>query len=88
MPDETGDLQVKVWDRPCNAIFQKSSSLFRSVWEQGVDDPSKRDEILVGLNERLQESYTLFCSMRVWSTGGRPRKHQAQVHVNAVQALV
>ena len=86
--DETGALQVKLWDRPCNSIFQKSLSLFRNVWEQGVDDPSKRDEILVGLNERLQVSYTLYCSMKIWSTAGRPRKHQAQVHVNAVPALV
>ena len=59
---------------------------FRSLWEAGIDDPSKQSASLETLNAKLDVDVLCFCSASVWSYGGKDVKHEVQVNVNGVEA--
>ena len=87
LTDATGDLHVKVWEKPCLTLLKMNASKFREVWERGVDHSEHRENILAQLNEGLDTTYRAYCSMKVWSLGGKSAKHEVHLNVNAVQIV-
>lgn len=85
--DTTGEIPVKVWEKPCITIFDMNTSKFREKWEQGVESVDQREQILAVLNANLDCTYRMYCSMRVWSFGGKVIQYKVDVNVNAAQAM-
>ena len=80
LKDETGELHVKVWDRPCNEIFRVTAAGMRFYWEEGVEDAARQTGILQAFNKYFHLNMRLLCSSEI--QGGRSSRVPARVHVN------
>ena len=87
LTDETGDLNVKVWDKACFSIFQMTASKVVEIWEDGVENEDQRVSILTTLNTNLTKEYQAYCSLKIWRKGTRTIQYKAEVHVNNVQSV-
>ena len=85
LQDQTGQLQVKIWDKPCYELFQVTADKMRSYWEDGNDHEDRRLEILGVLNAQLGLPVTCNCKAVVWTYGQKERRHESQINVNSVE---
>ena len=85
--DGTGSCPVRLWDSPCYELFQQTAIGLRAKWEEGLEDPSKRVEILQHLNRNIGENVRCICKLKVWSFGTKPEKHEPQVNVNLLDGF-
>ncbi len=82
--DASGTLRVRVWDSACHELFGVTASGLRAVWEEGVEEPEKRPELLARLNGRLGEEVQCLCEVDVWASSARGARSELQVNVNDV----
>ena len=71
--DTTGQLHVKIWDKAGMHLFGVKEPRLRALWEEGLVDEDKQEDILDLLNATLTKKYIFCCSGKVWSkdsTGG------------------
>ena len=87
LSDDTGDMDVKVWDKACFSIFEMTATKVVEHWEDGVEHEHKRVPILASLNMNLTKEYQAYCNLKVWRFGMRTTQYKAQVHVNTVQSV-
>ena len=87
LKDDTGEISVTVWDKPCFTIFEQTATKVMELWEDGVQNDHKRDTILAALNKNLTNVYHASCTMKIWKFGTRTPQIQAQLHVNNVQSI-
>ena len=88
LQDDSGEMDVTVWDKACFELFHMTASKLRDLWEDGHQDPSKREELLELLNESIEESYRCVGTVQVWSFGGQNKKQVLQMNINAVEDAV
>jgi len=87
LTDATGVLKVVVWGRAGIELFNASASRVRAMWEDGVENPAKRRQIIDGLNTKLRCEFLALCSMEVRVYGKRGLQHDAQISINAVEVI-
>ena len=83
--DNSGEIQVTVWDRAAYELLGVTASKLRSYWEEGVEASDKRAAILSNLNKQLNKEVTCFCQAQVWQYGNAPHQQKVNVNVNAVE---
>jgi len=87
--DESGCCDVKVWDKPCYNLFGLTASGLRAKWEEGLEDPAKRNDILLELNGPMENSIRCLCKLSVWSYGAaNAAQHLSQINVNLIDEIV
>ena len=85
LTDKTGEMDVKVWDKPCYDIFGVTVSKFRDFWEKGVETSAEQQAILDILNKNLKEQVTCQCQTDIWRYGNKPENVTVQVNINAIE---
>ena len=83
--DQTGDLDVRIWDKPCYELFQITVEKLRSYWEDGNEHGERRPDILTVLNAQLGMEVICNCQATVWSYGYKIREHKMQINVNHLE---
>ena len=87
LTDATGNIKVVVWDRAGTDLFDASASGVRAMWEDGVENKEKREQIIDGLNKKLRCEILAVCSMEVRVYGKKELIHDAQISINAVEVI-
>ena len=85
LQDQTGQIQVKIWDKACYELLQLTANKMRGLWEAGHEDHERRQEILDILNAQLGFPVTCSCKASVWSYGHKEKHHEAQINVNSIE---
>ena len=85
LTDGSGSLEVRVWGRACRDLFHVTSANLRQLWEEGVNDEEKQENILEKLNQPLASTWRLSCSAKVWVHTSKQGKARVQVNVNALE---
>ena len=85
LEDNTGRVNVKLWDRACSDILGITASKLREYWEQGVEDPTTQKELLTTLNKNFSNVFTCSCSLSFWKKGIKDVKGQVTINVNAAE---
>ena len=62
-----------------------TASKLRDLWEDGHQNPSKREELLELRNESIEDSYRCVGTTQIWSYGGQNKKQVLQININAVE---
>ena len=65
--DMTGDLHVKIWSRACTHLFGMKESRLRTLWEDGLQNENKQQDILNQLNATMTKNWIFCCTGKVWS---------------------
>ena len=87
LTDATGNIKVVVWDRAGSDLFDASATGLRSLWEDGVENKEKREQIIDGLNKKIRCEVLAVCSMEVRVYGKKDLRHDAQISINAVEVI-
>ena len=85
LEDETGTMEVKVWDRACYDILGVTASKLRELWEEGATDASKQSRILETLNAGFEHTCQCACSLRIWKKGFKEFQIETNINVNAIE---
>ena len=85
LQDPTGNLQIKIWDKPRHEFFQITVDKMRCYWEEGHEHQERRSHVLSVLNAQLGVEVLCNCKASVWSYGFKERKHETQVNVNSIE---
>jgi hypothetical protein len=83
--DETGRIDVKIWDRACYELFHVTMDKMRDMWETGNEKPEKVQEILKKFNDCLEANVTCYCKADTWTYGFKEETTQVQVNVNMLE---
>ena len=85
LSDESGQIQVKVWNRPCVELFGMDAKGMRGLWEKGYAATKEEQEgLLEDLNVNMDRRVSCMCSIQAFKLG---RKPVWQVSVNALDIL-
>ena len=82
--DQTGKLQIRIWDQAAYELFQVTANKLREMWEDGLQNPDKQEGIIEELNKNLHDNQKFLCEAKVWSYGAQKTKHSLQVNVTAI----
>ena len=85
LEDNTGRVNVKLWDRACYDVLGITASRLRDYWEQGVEDPAKQKYLLSTLNKNFSNVFMCSCSMSLWKKGIKDVNVEVTINVNAVE---
>ena len=84
LTDSTGTVSVKLWGKPCSALLQDN---LIELWEKGLEEPQKQDEILTRLNAHLGKTVRVSCTAKLWSQGYKNKTTQMQINVNLLELV-
>ena len=82
--DETGKVDVKLWDKACYELFNVTVEKMRELWEEGNEKPRRQDAILEVLNARVSSKMSCLCKAGTW-TFGLVKKTEFQISVNTLE---
>ena len=85
LSDDSGEIEVKIWNRPCMELFGMDAKEMRGVWERGYEATKEVQEgILQELNVNMDRPVSCMCTIEALTLG---RKPVCQVSVNALDIV-
>ena len=83
--EEPNSIPVTMWDQACGIIFGVNAKGLRDLWEAGVEDAQKRDDILKQLNANATKKVYCICSGVVREYGQQVKQYNLQISVNQLE---
>ena len=84
LTDSTGTVSVKLWGKPCSALLQDN---LIELWEKGLEEPQKQDEILTRLNAHLGKTVRVSSTAKLWSQRYKNKTTQMQININLLELV-
>ena len=85
--DETGSVDLRVWDAACAELFGVTASTLRQLWEEGHCNAEHREKILRRLNANLDAEVTCTGKIKLSSYGFRTTVLQSHININVVELV-
>ena len=83
--DQTGSLDVTIWDHACYSLFGLAAPALRAAWENGIEHVEKREEVLEVLNVNLGKEVRASCTAKLVKKGFKNQNHAVSINVNFLQ---
>ena len=85
LEDDTGRLNVKVWDKACYELFHITVDKMQELWEEGNEKTASQEAILESLNTQIDVKVICLCKPEVWTYGKKEKTHKIQNNVNQLE---
>lgn len=84
--DNTGTIVMTLWDKAGSKLLDMSAERLLAMWEDGVEDEDKQDDLLDILNDRVRIGQVrITATVKVRKYGIKDMKYDVQVNANFLE---